>query len=53
MEKSRGDVLPVPVVNQKTNGGEPKQMLTGRLVNSTSPSGTDKEKYRKEMKKKG
>lgn len=44
MEKSGGDVLPVPVVNQETNGGEPKQMLTGCLVNSTSPSGTENKK---------
>lgn len=33
----QGDVLPVPVVNQETNGGEPKQMLTGCLVNSVLP----------------
>lgn len=39
LEKSGGggDVLPVSVVNQESNGGEPKQMLTGCLVNSTLP----------------
>lgn len=58
MEKPRGGaVIPVLVVNQETNGGEPKQMLTGCLVNSALPSGTEKEtgkrlKIKSELKKK-
>ena len=48
-----GDVLPVPVVNQEANGGEPKQMLTGCLVNSTLPLGTEKVKNRKTCNRKG
>lgn len=46
-EIQRGGGGSVPVVNQETNGGEPKQMLTGCLVNTTLPSGTEKEKDRK------
>lgn len=52
MERSGGDVRPVPVVNQETNGGEPKQMLTGCLVNSTLPSGIQR-KNRDEKDRKG
>ena len=46
----RGDVLPVPVVNQEANGGEPKQMLTGCLVNSTLAFGTGGKKTGKDEK---
>lgn len=47
------DVLPVPVVNQRTNGGEPKQMLTTCLVNSVSLRGRKGKKNGKTWKRRG
>lgn len=52
MEKSRGMCYRCLVVNQETNGGEPKQMLTGCLVNSTLPSGTGEGKKKKKKTRK-
>lgn len=47
----QGDVPQAPVVNQETNGGEPKQMLTCCLVNSRLPSGTGKQTKKKKTKR--
>lgn len=41
--KITGYVLPLSVVNQETNGGEPKQMLNGCLVKSTLASKAERE----------
>lgn len=52
VEKSRRDVWLMQVVNQEANGGEPKQMLTGCLVNRVFAALEDRKKTRQNSKRK-
>lgn len=52
VEKSRRDVRLMHVVNQEANGGEPKQMLTGCLVNLVFTALEDRKKNKTEFKTK-